>query len=73
MRTTIYSAAVAVAVAAAVFIWWHPLVVAPQVMSASVATAGARVHPSGAMGGIVPSEMMMRQGKSLPVESWDAF
>jgi hypothetical protein len=73
MRTTIYSAAAVVAITAAIFIWWKPVVVAPEIMSTSVTTAGAKVRPPEAMAGIVPSEIMMRQGKSLPVESWDAF
>jgi hypothetical protein len=74
MRTTIYSAAAVVAVAAAVFIWWKPVVVAPQVMSASVVTMRLGVNPSEAMPRIVPLEIMMQQeGKRLPVESWDAF
>jgi len=73
MRTTIYSAA-AVAAAAAVFIWRKPVVVAPQVISASVVTTRVGVNPSEAMPRIVPLEIMMQQEKkSLPVESWDAF
>jgi hypothetical protein len=69
MRTTIYSAAI-VAVAAVIFTWWKPVVVAPQVMSASVVTT----RVGGATSGIAPLEMMMQQKtKSLPVESWDAF
>jgi hypothetical protein len=73
MRTTIYSAAAVLAVAATIFIWWKPVVVAPQVMSASVTATGAGVRPSETMPRILPLEIMMQQGKRLPVESWDAF
>jgi hypothetical protein len=70
MRTIIYSIGAIAVIAAAIFIWEKSPVVGPRVVRASAIDTVEQTQPSEATPRISPSELMVKHGKTLPVEYW---
>jgi hypothetical protein len=70
MRKVLYSLGAIVVVSTTMFIWLNPVVVNTQAVSASVVSAVESVRTSEATLTSSPLEIMLKVGKSLPVEDW---
>jgi hypothetical protein len=70
MRTIIYSIGAIAVIAATIFIWTKSPVVGPRAVRASAIDTVEQAQPSEATPRISLSELMVKHGKTLPVEYW---